>query len=49
MPAYFVNDIYDGGSILSPESQNNVSILLVINERCHLLVIDIRRCETPPL
>ena len=47
---YFINDIYDRSSILPSEFQGNVSILLVINKRCYLLVSDgIPRREAPPL
>ena len=48
--AYFVNGIHDSSSILPSEFQGNVSILLVINKRCYLLVSDgIPRREAPPL
>ena len=47
-PAHPINGVYDSGGILSPELQSNISILLVINESCYLLGIDVPRGEALP-
>ena len=47
--AYFVNSVYNSGSVLSLGLQSNVSTLLTIDESRYLLVIDFPRSEAPPL